>query len=315
MKLFMRKTVSNERSAGSLQIAEKTGQQSEDTREFLKKMSRQIKEIITQHNKVNSEHELLGELAKHIEDQMETVLGLTRMTNQSTDELFEQGKALIHITKDTVEESIVGKECVEDMIGVIKNLDLETKDTYRNIHALGEKLKEIGDIAQLISSIASQTNLLALNAAIEAARAGEHGRGFAVVADEVRKLAEMTGKSSLNITELIHAIDSQTKSVLNSVEKSTSAVASGVSSSRKALEKMEQALNSFHHVEDEADKLIDTINIQKDQVVKILGGIGEVDNLLSQTNHQIIKHIEAAQEVDKELEKSVIGIAEYVNHK
>jgi methyl-accepting chemotaxis protein len=283
-----------------------------DTVEFLKGISVQIGDIIKQHNKVNSEHEILSELAEQIENQMKKVLNLTEQTSSSTDTLFKQGGNLVEITKTTVGKSVEGKKSVEGMIKVIENLDVETKDTYKNITSLGEKLKEVGEIAQLISGIASQTNLLALNAAIEAARAGEQGKGFSVVADEVRKLAEMTGESTSNITKLISDIDSQTQNVLSSVEKSTLSVSDGVKSSKGALEKIEDALNSFNSVEDEANKLINTINNQKDYVVQTISTIKEVDGTLTTTNKQIIGHIEAAGKVDRELEKSASKIAEYV---
>jgi methyl-accepting chemotaxis protein len=285
---------------------------STDTIEFLKKISVQIEDIINQHNKVNSEHDVLAELAGQIENQMKIVLNLTEQTNASTDELHNQGENLLRSTKNTVGKSIEGKESIEGMVKVIENLDVETKDTYKNITSLGEKLKEIGEIAQLISRIASQTNLLALNAAIEAARAGEQGKGFSVVADEVRKLAEMTGESSSNITKLITGIDTQTREVLKSVEKSTLVVTEGVNSSKGALEKIEEALNSFNSVEGEAGKLINTINLQKDYVAKTFNTINEVNNILNVTNDQIIQHIDEAGKVDKELEKSVSQISEYV---
>ena len=288
--------------------------QNNDTIEFLKKISLQIEDIIKQHNKVNSGHEILSELAEQIENQMQKVLNLTEQTSESTDTLFNQGGNLLKITKSTVGKSVEGKESVEGMIKVIENLDVETKDTYKNITSLGEKLKKIGDIAQLISGIASQTNLLALNAAIEAARAGEQGKGFSVVADEVGKLAEMTGESSSNITKLISDIDSQTRNVLNSVEKSTLVVSDGVKSSRGALEKIEDALNSFNSVEGEANKLINTINAQKDYVVQTINIIKEVDETLTITNNQITGHIKEAEKVDMELEKSSAQISKYVKN-
>ncbi|MGO5066131.1 chemotaxis protein [Clostridium sporogenes] len=286
--------------------------QTTDTMNFLKEMTVQIEEIIKQHNKVNGEHEVLEKLTKQIENHMETVSNLTENTNKSTDNLFNQGETLLEVTKDTVNKSLEGKKSIEDMVKVIENLDIETKDTYENINALGEKLKEIGEIAQLISGIASKTNLLALNAAIEAARAGEQGKGFAVVADEVRKLAEMTGESSSNISNLITGIDSQTKNVLNSVEKSTLVVTEGVESSKGALEKIEEVLDSFNRVEGDADKLIKTIDTQKEDISKIFNGINEVNKILTETNDQIIKHIDEAHKVDDKLEKSVYHIAQHL---
>ncbi|HDK7156935.1 TPA: chemotaxis protein [Clostridium botulinum] len=293
-------------------VKEKHEVETTDTMEFLKEMTVQIEGIIQQHNKVNGEHEVLEKLAKQIENHMATVSNLTERTNESTDKLFSQGESLLEITKDTVSKSLEGKKSIEGMVKVIENLDIETKDTYENINALGEKLKEIGEIAQLISGIASKTNLLALNAAIEAARAGEQGKGFAVVADEVRKLAEMTGESSSNITNLISGIDSQTKNVLSSVEKSTLVVTEGVESSKGALEKIEEVLDSFNRVEDDTDSLIKTINTQKENISKIFSGINEVDNILTKTNDQIINHIDEAHKVDKKLEESVYHIAQYV---
>ena len=284
----------------------------DDTINFLKGISVQIEDIIKQHNKVNSGHEILSELAEQIENQMQKVLNLTEQTSSSTDTLFNQGGNLVQVTKTTVGKSVEGKESIEEMIKVIENLDVETKDTYKSITSLGEKLKEIGEIAQLISGIASQTNLLALNAAIEAARAGEQGKGFSVVADEVRKLAEMTGDSISNITKLISDIDSHTRNVLSSVEKSTLAVSDGVKSSKGALEKIEDALNSFNSVEEEASKLISTISNQKDYVAQTISTIKEVDGTLITTNNQIMGHIQEAGKVDKELENSASKISESI---
>ncbi|WP_251859624.1 methyl-accepting chemotaxis protein [Clostridium sp. Marseille-Q2269] len=312
INIFSKKDSKNETIEQDVFVKDKREVETSNTIEFLKEMTTQIEGIIQQHNKVNSEHEVLEKLAKQIEEHMVTVSDLTDRANKSTDKLFNQGESLLEVTKDTVNKSLEGRKSIEGMVKVIENLDIETKNTYENINALGKKLKEIGEIAQLISGIASKTNLLALNAAIEAARAGEKGKGFAVVADEVRKLAEMTGESSSNITNLINGIDSQTKNVLKSVEKSTVVVTDGVESSKGALEKIEQVLNSFNIVEDDTDKLIKIINTQKKDIVNIFNGINEVDNILTETNIQIVKHIDEAHKVDKKLEKSVYNIAQYM---
>ena len=294
--------------------AEVNNKESNDTIDFLKKINAHIEEIINQHNIVNSEHDILAELAGEIEKQMDKVLDLTNQTKESSNKLYSQGEDVLAITQNTIKESVASKKSVEEIISSIERLDGETKGTYENITALGEQLKQIEDIAKLINGIASQTNLLALNAAIEAARAGEHGKGFSVVAEEVRKLSEMTGESSSNITKLIKNISSETANVLNNVEKSTVSVSEGVKTSKAALEKIEGVFNSFHSVGQETEKLMDIINTQKDYVMQTIDTIAEVGSAIDTTNNQITNHIAEAGKVDKQLDDGIAQISEYLKN-
>ena len=110
------------------------------------------------------------------------------------------------------------------------------------VKGLGEHSNEIGQIVEMISGIADQTNLLALNAAIEAARAGENGRSFAVVAAEVRKLADRSGQSAKHIAELIESIQEETNAAVKTMEESTQEVAAGIG-------RVNQAVESFERIE------------------------------------------------------------------
>jgi methyl-accepting chemotaxis protein len=113
---------------------------------------------------------------------------------------------------------------IQGMIRNVGEVSSVVKESARRIEALGKSSEQIGEIVSVIEEIADQTNLLALNAAIEAARAGEQGRGFAVVADEVRKLAERTQKATKEIGTMIRSIQKNTGEVVSTMNKGTKLV-------------------------------------------------------------------------------------------
>lgn len=119
---------------------------------------------------------------------------------------------------EAADVSVKNREAVMNIAGSLEALSGDTLQTSKNVQGLTERAAQIGSIVQLIKEIADQTNLLALNAAIEAARAGEQGRGFAVVADEVRKLAERTAKATSEISVIVSAIQSETNTARTQME-------------------------------------------------------------------------------------------------
>ncbi len=139
--------------------------------------------------------------------------------------------------QDVMTQTVTGMQQVSEAVGQAANI----------ITTLGRSSDQIGEIVRVIEDIADQTNLLALNAAIEAARAGEQGRGFAVVADEVRKLAERTTKATKEIGDMIRQIQQDTKSAVASMEQGTNQVGQGVELATKtgeALSKIQEMINA-----------------------------------------------------------------------
>ena len=150
----------------------------------------------------------------------EMAIGIQKVA-QSANVVSEQSNS-------TVKEARIGEKSIED---TVKQMDLISNSVHNlssTITLLGEKSQQIDEILKVITTISEQTNLLALNAAIEAARAGEHGKGFAVVADEVRKLAEQSRTSAKEITELIREIQTDTDNAVEAMRIGTRDVENGL---------------------------------------------------------------------------------------
>jgi methyl-accepting chemotaxis protein len=141
-----------------------------------------------------------------------------------------------------------GAEVVKATVEVMARITERVSSTARTVQSLGERSDQIGAIIGTIEDIADQTNLLALNAAIEAARAGEQGRGFAVVADEVRALAERTTRATREISEMIKAIQAETRDAVNAMEQGVREVENGTGEASRSGQALQQILNQINDV-------------------------------------------------------------------
>ena len=161
----------------------------------------------------------------------------------SVGEVAKKSAEAASVAQESGKEASRGGEIVDSTIEQMRNISEQVNESAQAVTRLGEKGQQIGDIVGVINDIADQTNLLALNAAIEAARAGEHGRGFAVVADEVRKLAERTTKATEEVTRSVREIQDETGSAIEQIEAGTERVTQGVTLATSAGEALERIVS------------------------------------------------------------------------
>ena len=191
------------------------------------------------------------------------------------DDLYRMTMAMDAVAMSSAKSTVLGQEKMATANKVMDHISKQVYSSVEVVGNLGKRSDEIGEIVKTISAIADQTNLLALNAAIEAARAGEHGRGFAVVADEVRKLAEQSSVAAGNIADLIHNIQRETAEAVKSISSGTEGVNEGVDA-------VSTAADAFKNIGVQVEKL--TVNVANSTT-----GIEEVnkanDDIANAFNH------------------------------
>jgi methyl-accepting chemotaxis protein len=166
----------------------------------------------------------------------------------SVNHISESAREALAISNQSGELSVKGGEIIHKAATEMTQIAQTVRSTSHTIEELGEQSNQISTIVQVIKDVADQTNLLALNAAIEAARAGEQGRGFAVVADEVRKLAERTTKATEEITHMIGSIQTSAHTAVGAMAKAVDQVDGGVALANQAGDAINQIRNGASQV-------------------------------------------------------------------
>jgi twitching motility protein PilJ len=169
----------------------------------------------------------LAEAAEHQAQQINTATSRINEIATSINQVSKNSAESADVAQRSVELSTKGAGVVRQTIVGMDSIRGQIQETSKRIKRLGESSQEIGSIVELINDISEQTNILALNAAIQAASAGEAGRGFAVVADEVQRLAERTSNATKRIEALVQTIQSDTNEAVSSMEQTTSEVVAG----------------------------------------------------------------------------------------
>ena len=230
-------------------------------------------------------HDSTEKLTTSSEKQAREIANVTSAVSEmakSIEQVSDHAKSSADVAQQSVGIAHKGAQAVSRTIDGMDTIREQIQETSKRIKRLGESSQEIGDIVGLIDEIADQTNILALNAAIQASTAGEAGRGFAVVADEVQRLAERAGTATKQIEALVKTIQSDTNEAVISMEQSTSNVVSGA----RLAENAGEALVEIESVSDNLAALIQNITDATDKQTIAAGNVTKTMNVIQEITMQ-----------------------------
>ena len=250
----------------------------------------------------------LEEASDHQRNQIERASGTVQSMSQAMSDMASEANRSAETAQQSVDIAAAGGSTVRRTIAGMDNIREQIQETSKRIKRLGESSQEIGNIVELIEDIADQTNILALNAAMQAAMAGEAGRGFAVVADEVQRLAERSANATKQIDALVKTIQADTNEAVSSMESSTSEVVSGA----KLAEDAGAALQRVEQVSQDIAQATQAMASRLHQHSQEVGSINETMNVIqeitSQTSEgteQTTQSIETLAQMAEQLRQTV----------
>ncbi len=264
------------------EISEQIGAASE-------KLSMQIEEAA---RGADMQRQRIAETATTMEQMNSTVLEVAKNASEAAES-----------TEAARQNAMEGNAVVSQAIEAIEEVQHLTDRVKKSIDSLGQRAENIGEVINVISDIADQTNLLALNAAIEAARAGEHGRGFAVVADEVRKLAEKTMAATKDVAEAIASIQMDTKKNIEEIDKAVQAVHKSTELAAKSGEALQEIVRLAEANADQVRAIATAAEEQSASTEHITMAVEEINNISAETSEGMQQASQAILELTEQIQK------------
>ncbi|BCG46618.1 Methyl-accepting chemotaxis sensor/transducer protein [Citrifermentans bremense] len=273
------------RSIGSLQ---------ETLREIVSQISQTSEDLSRASHQVHSSAAQIAAGTEDVASQTNAVAVASEEMAATSGDIAENCMRAASNSSQATDTAQSGANVVHQTIEGMEVIAAKVKDAAGTVEGLGARSDQIGEIVGTIEDIADQTNLLALNAAIEAARAGEQGRGFAVVADEVRALAERTTRATREIGEMIKAIQSETRLAVAAMESSVTEVEKGTGFSMKSGEALEEITSRISEVTMQINQIVTAAEEQTATSGEISRNVQQVTEVIARNAHETAGTVTAA---------------------
>ncbi|MFA7405869.1 MAG: methyl-accepting chemotaxis protein [Pelobacteraceae bacterium] len=314
--LAMGVAVANRLARGDLTVdvivtgKDETGQLMAAMKEMTEHLRNIIGQVASTSNQVasaavqlNSTAEQIATGAEQVASQAGTVATAGEEMSATSGDIAQNCQMAAEGAQRATQAAVNGAEVVDKTVTVMGEISAKVQETAVTVESLGTRSDEIGKIIGTIEDIADQTNLLALNAAIEAARAGEQGRGFAVVADEVRALAERTGRATREISEMIKAIQSETRGAVSAMEQGVRQVEAGTTEAARSGEALRDILEQINAVSMQVNQIATAAEEQTATTSEISSNILQITEVVQLTSQGAQESATAAAQLNGNAEE------------